>query len=489
MFRLLLRSRPVPTSLLAALLAGCTTAPVPHDLLQQAQAANNDYAAWSTPQNAAATISTTPATSLNQLLAAPALDRLIEQALTANPDLQQTLLTLNIALAEKRQSRGQRLPQLEAGLQGSRSQDSSTGKPISESYSGSLNVSWEADIWGRLANLDAAADRSVSEKQLLLQSARDTLVADVCQQWLSLINAHQQIAIDEARVDNLQRNQSFIQSRYRSGLADREALDSIETSLASARQTLEADRDSWHQSQRALTALLGATRAADRQTSRELMATLPDSYPQVLPPLIELPAQTLQRRPDLQAAYNAIAAAGLQRRAAYKDMLPQLNLSAALTEVASSPRTALLTDPLWSLLGQLTAPLYQGGKLQAAADIAALQEAQAYQAYRATLLTAVNEVEAGLDLEQSLQRQQQLADQALAAAERNLTHYQQKYRSGLVDILDLLSIEQQTFDLRTQQNNLQLQRLSNRVSLALALGLGWDKTTAAAPHSVPEVTP
>jgi len=93
----------------------------------------------------------------------------------------------------------------------------------------------------------------------------------------------------------------------------------------------------------------------------------------VLTPLADLPDQTLQRRPDLQAAYFAIEAASLRTSVAYKELLPSISLKAALEDIGDSPQSMLLSDPVWALLGQLTAPVFQAGKLKAAAEVAELK--------------------------------------------------------------------------------------------------------------------
>ncbi|MGD9224000.1 MAG: TolC family protein, partial [Desulfobacteraceae bacterium] len=179
-----------------------------------------------------------------------------------------------------------------------------------------------------------------------------------------------------------------------------------------------------------------------------------------------------QRRPDLKAAYLAIEAATLRARVAYKELLPLINLQAALEDVASSPAQALLTDPVWSLLARLTAPLFQGGKLRAAAQIAELKTARSYQAYRETLYRAVQEIKDTIGLEHSITRQLGHMETALAKAQNNLHQYQRRYRTGLVEILDLLAVQRQAYDLEIQRNNLVYKRLANRVNLGLALGLG-----------------
>jgi NodT family efflux transporter outer membrane factor (OMF) lipoprotein len=453
--------RVVALMVLGGTMTACATAPTHADFLKSATQESQSIQHWENQTNAPLVTTTT----LNQLIAAPALDALIAHALAANPSLQQTLLTLQIRQAEQRQALGKRLPEVDAGYKASKA-ESSTESKTSAQYTGSLSVSWEVDLWGKLANSDEAKRKSVEEQTWLLQAARDSLVSQVSQNWLSLIAQQHNIDIRQAKVASLDKNRQFIEERYRSGLSTLEDLDSVQTNLASAKATLESEKELLTQQQRTLATLIGST-----NTSK--LPSLGD-YPEVLLPMSALPEQTLQRRPDLLAAYSAIEAADLSSKVAYKDLLPSLSLTAALDDVASSPSQALLTNPLWSLLAQLTAPLYKGGQLKAAADIADLQVAQAYQSYRGTLLTAVNEVEDALSLQNSLDIQYQHVSEALASAERNLAQYREKYREGLVTILDLLNIEQQMFDLQAQQNDLIYQRLNNRVTLSLALGLSWE---------------
>lgn len=87
-------------------------------------------------------------------------------------------------------------------------------------------------------------------------------------------------------------------------------------------------------------------------------------------------------------------------------------------------------------------------------------------------MTAVQEVEDAIDQETSLARQQDHLQEALASARRTLDQYRQKYRTGLVSLLDLLEVQQQLYDLQAQLDDLTYQRLDNRIGLGLALGLG-----------------
>lgn len=432
-------------------LVGCASAPQQPDFAAQVQQELTTVADWQALDQAE------PVTYLNDLIASPQVDELVEKALSANPSLQQTLLTLQIRQQERDATQGARLPSVDAGFSAGKSKNNG------DNYSASVQVSWELDVWQKLADSAQAAELDVAEQQALTQSTRDTLVAQVMQLWLQLIAQQRTVEIANQRLNTLQRNQDSTEQRFRSGLGTLEALYSARTSTANAQANLLSTRAELDTLQRSLHSVLGQVQPTE--------IAIPDTYPDVLVSLAKLPEQTLQRRPDLKADFLAIQAADARQRAAYKNLLPSINLQAALSDAASSPTKALFGNPLWSLLGQLSAPIFQGGQLEAAANVAALQLAQRYQAYRETLLTAVTEVEEALAQEQALAEQQQAQEETLALAQQTFEKYQQSYLKGLVEMPDLLSALTQTYDAEAQLNSLIYQRLANRISLGLALGL------------------
>jgi len=437
------------------LLPGCALVTPDMTYEEQARQQAARVSAWdSLPEG-------TSTADLTDLIGSDQVNALVREALSANPDLQKTLLTLRIRQAEARQTGAAQWPQVEAGYSARRLDDDGT---VTTTYTGSVTVSWELDLWRKLADSTEAALKDVAEEEALYQSARDTLAAEVMQSWIALIADAKAIEIEQRRLGSLQDTERFIVQRYRNGLGSLEDLDSARQSVASTKASLEEDRETRAQEQRSLRAMLGRT---DAQA-----ITNPDDYPAVLVPLADVPEQTLARRPDLKAGYLAIEAARLRTDVAYKDLLPSISLQTVLEDAAEDPADALLTGPVWSLLGQLTAPLYKGGELRAAAEVAELKTAQAYESYRETLVGAVREVADALGQERALARRQAHIEEALEIARRNVTQYQGRYRSGLVDILDLLNVQKQAYDLEAQLNTLIEKRLSNRIDLGLALGLG-----------------
>jgi len=451
--RLLQRAVLLPLTLIA--LSGCALVTPDLTFEDQARQAVAEVSRWdSIPEGQ-------PTAALTDLIGSTRLDGLVAEALDANPGLQQTLLTLRIRQAQARQTGAAQWPTVDAGYSASRSDNDGM---VTTSYTGSVTVGWELDLWRKLADTSEAALKDVAEQAALTQAARDTLAAEVMQAWITLIADARAIDIQGRRLSALERTEGFIVQRYRNGLGDLADLDSARQSLATGRAGLEDDRETLNQERRSLREMLGRTGAEP--------IAIPDDYPEVIVPLADLPAQTLARRPDLKAAYLAIEAAHLRSDVAYKDLLPSISLQTSLEDVAESPADALLTGPVWSLLGQLTAPLFRGGELRAAAEVAELEAAQAFEAYRETLVGAVREVDDALGQETTLARRQAHIEEALAIARRNVTQYRERYRAGLVDILDLLTVQQEAYDLEAQVNDLIQQRLSNRIDLGLALGLG-----------------
>jgi NodT family efflux transporter outer membrane factor (OMF) lipoprotein len=427
------------------------------DLAQQELSAVNDNKSsqWHAMDNVA------PVSFLTDLISDPQLETLIAKALEANPSLQKSQLKLHASLWSIKSQHGDSLPSVEAGFSGSKSEGSNT------KYTADLSISWEADLWQKLAQSEQSAAKTLASDEALYQASRDTLVANVIKSWLALTAKQHAVDIEQKRLTLLEANEKLILKRFRNGLGDLEELDESRTSVSQSKSDLVEYKENLAIEIRNLQLYLGRHDAVDYVANTY--------YPDVSLSLSGLPEQNLQRRPDLKAAYLAIEAADLNTSVAYKDMLPSISLSATLSETAESPRAALFGSPIWSLLAQITQPLYKGGQLKAAAEIAKLETAQAYQDYRDTLLTAVNEVENTLGQERVLSLQEQHIRDALNSSKKNLSQYEKKYRTGLIEINDLIDAQTTTYDLEAQLDDIIYQHLSNRVDLGLALGLGVDK--------------
>lgn len=394
---------------------------------------------------------------LTNLLSIKEVDVLIEDALINNPSLQQTLLTLKKAEQQVTVTSSALWPSMSAGLNASNKENSSA------SYSGSLDVAWTADIWQQLANADQAQEANFSASVYAYQGAKDLLVAKVMQSYLNLVRLTQLTNIEDKRVSTYKKNGKVIIDRYRKGLILLNELDTAKSTTRSSQANLVDYQTQYQEALRNLSLLTGL---AKNQLSYQT------TFPNIVIPLHEIDASNIGRRPDLQQAYQNILSSQYLHKVAYKALLPSLSLSGSLTNNDNNLHDALFGSSAWELLGQLSAPIFNAGKLNSEAEIAKLSAEQSYWAFQEELLSAVNEVGNALAQDEAITERLTLTKLALESAERSEVTYTSRYRQGTVSLLDLLQIQQQTFTLQAQVTQLTYERLNNRITLGLALGLG-----------------
>ena len=399
-------------------------------------------------------------TDLVDIEAIPNLTNFIQEALNNNANLQQTLVTLRTAQVAIDVAEADQNVNLSAGSSASKAKNENSG------YSNNLNISWELDLWQKISNGVSAANFQAASAEAAYQSARDSLVANVLREYINILSQQQLLNIERARLTVFENNETVILNRYRTGLGSLDDLDTARTSSATIQATLAQYEYNLATARRTLAVLLG------RQDQSLTELDQSSSFPDVLLPLANLPKQNLSRRPDLQAAYYTLKASEFEVDIAYKALLPSINLSAALSDSASSATDALFTNPLWSLLGQMTAPLFQGGALRAQVEIEKLASVNVWWLYQELLLNAVQETQNALDNERALAERKKYTSMAIDNAERSVKTIEGQYRQGLANILDLVSVYNSRFDLQSQLIQLQASQLQNRINLGLALGLG-----------------
>lgn len=395
--------------------------------------------------------------ALTSLFSNPQLEALIEQALTDNPNLKQTLLTLKVSQQRLTQANSDLWPSLSASVNSTKQQD------VKANYSAGLNLSWTADVWQQLDNSASAQYASTKALEHAYRNAENVLVANIMQGYLQLVQLNQLIAIEQQRVNTLKTNESIIVNRYRKGLTDLKELDTAKSNTQSAQASLVDYQNQYQQAQASLALLTGNT---------SVEVALNQSFPEVRKPIEEFDSSHIGRRPDLLQAYQNIVASQYQHKVAYKSLLPKISLTASLNSSGTSLHDALFGSSAWQLLGQLTAPLFNSGKLTSEVEVAKLSSEQNYWQFQEKLLAAISEVEMAVISEQALTKRVALTQQAYQSAKRSEATYIERYRQGTVSLIDLLQIQQSTFSLQSQISQLTYQQLTNRIQLGLALGYG-----------------
>lgn len=397
------------------------------------------------------------ALSLSKLLDIDEANILITTAMVNNPSLQQTLLTLKASEQQQNITSSSQWPSISAGLTANKAEANTT------SYSVSTDVAWTIDIWQQLANANSAEQANVVASAYAYQGAKDLLAANIMGAYLDLVRTNQLITIESARVNAYKTNEQIIINRYRKGLIELNELDTAKSSTQSSQAALIDYQAQYQQALRNIVLLTG---------HKEYSLEFRQVFPSVMMPLDKVSTQNLGRRPDLQQAYQNIIASQYQHKVAYKALLPSLSLTGSLSSSNTNLHDALFGSNAWQLLGQLSAPIFNAGKLTNEVEIAKLTVEKNYWHFQEKLLSAVNEVENSIAQEQAITTRLALTESAFASAKRSEKSYISRYRQGTVSLIDLLQIQQQTFSLQSQVTQLTYELLNNRITLGLALGLG-----------------
>lgn len=399
----------------------------------------------------------------------PKLNLLIDEALINNSNLQVTAARFSQAITEARIAGAEQLPTAGLGLNGTRQKistfgPSSTGGVRFENYDLALNLSWELDLWGQLRDRTSAAIAQLEASQAELRGARLSLAAQVAKSWFNYTAAQQQLFLAQRTADAYTENLTTIEARFKRGLSEGLELRQIRTQKAFADADISIRRRALDQAARSLEVLLGRYPEAALAIS-ETLPPLPAAIP------AGLPAELLDRRPDLIAAERRLAATDKQLTASRKDLLPKISLTASSGSSSQAFKNLLDNDfSVWSLGSNLAQPIFQGGRILANIDRSEAIRAQAVANYRSTALQAFLEVESTLAAERFLQLEQ--TQLALAAEEADATEdlAWQRYRDGTTDFINVLNSQRSSAAARSRLIALRNLLLQNRIDLYLALG-------------------
>jgi len=412
----------------------------------------------------------------------PALTELINVAIERNSDLAVAAARLDRAVANAKIAGADLGPSVGIGLGASRQRQNFIGFPFGAAGGGvpsttstrfgvSLESSWEVDLWGRIRAGARAAVAEVQAADADLRGARQSVAAQTAKVWFAIAEARQQIALAEESVASFRLSVGQVRSRYEAGIRPALDLRLALSNLASAEALLQLRRQQLDRATRQLDVLLG--RYPDgRVLENHSVERLPEA-PGPIPG--GLPAELVARRPDLVAAERRLAAADQRYLAARRALYPRLALTAGGGTASDSLGDLLDGDfRVWNIVGNLTQPLFQGGRLRAGVERADASNRAALAVYVGEVLEAYAEVESALAAEQTLAELErhlaQAAEQLVAA--RRLA--EERYRSGVGIYLVVLESQSRALIAEGELLAVRRQRLDNRVELHLALGGGFE---------------
>jgi NodT family efflux transporter outer membrane factor (OMF) lipoprotein len=420
----------------------------------------------------------------------PELNALEDQLNIDNQNIKQFFENFMAARALVRQARSQFFPTATVGFNYSRSRGSAnlgnnigaTGTTSGKGSTGLIDlpfdVSWEPDLWGKVRNTVRQAQYSAQVSAADLENERLTEQAGLATFFFEIRGQDALQQILDSTVAQDQKALELTRSQYELGLTDRIAVVQAETTLESAQAQATNLGIARAQYEHAIALLVGKA-ASEFSIPVKPVLTTPPPIP------VGLPSQLLERRPDIAAAERTMAAANAQIGVATAAFYPNLSISAS-AGFESSIWKKLFDWPsrFWSVGPSLSETVFDAGLRRATVNqFTAIYNAD-LAAYRQSVLTAFQQVEDSLAAVRILTQQIQQQHQAVESARVALDLETKRYESGIDPYIDVVTEQNALLSAQQILALIEIQRMTQSVSLIEALGGGWDRSELATPQQV-----
>ncbi|MBZ0265380.1 efflux transporter outer membrane subunit [bacterium] len=411
------------------------------------------------------------------------LTSIMEEAFRANPTLEQSVARLKQFQAARRSAQSSWFPRISGSVSYTDAgkvldEEAASGNPLEgaaiqsgaffEGFNASVSAAYELDVWGKLAQRRSAAYHDLLAGEETLRATALTISAQVARTYYIIIELGLQRDLLQQTIDTYEDSYQLTNSRYDRGVAASVDIYQAETNLAMAKAQLTQVEANLTATRNTLSVLLGKYPDENLISGNlELPNEIADLHPGI-------PSDLLQRRPDVRAAYHRMESADQRWAAAVKDRIPSLSLSGQINGRGEGLGDAIDPDALfWNAVGNLTVPIFAGGRLKAEADRNEAVFDEAIAAYKQALLTAYKEVEDALiRAEQQDGYITQLERQVTASA-ATLRLVVDRYLRGVTDYLPVVSAQSAHFSAKRNLITAKRTMVDYKIQLITALGGSW----------------
>jgi multidrug efflux system outer membrane protein len=409
------------------------------------------------------------------------LKNLIKEALDNNYDVKIAAARVQEARANFVVSRSDLYPSLDYGVGVSRGkvEPGVLGGPGGQApstnnfYSGTLTMSWELDIWGRIRRSNEAARANLLATEDARRGVWLTLVSDLAQAYFELLALDVRLQIARDSTDAYQSTYNVFEDRLRVGAASKLETSRAEGARGAAQASIPQLESDIVAKENQISILLGRSPAP-------IPRGLP-MYAQAVVPTVPagLPSVLLERRPDLRQAEQQLVSANARIGVAKAEFFPKLSLT-ALFGTASPELSALTggTATIWAVAGMLSGPLLNAGRTLGNYRVSLAQWEQAKLQYEQAVLTALREVSDALTALGKLSEAETGQERSVKALEQAVGYATDRYRNGFASYFEVLEAQQQLYPAQNTLAQIRRDRLRAHVQLYKALGGGWSLTDA-----------
>lgn len=341
-----------------------------------------------------------------------------------------------------------------------------------KSYTLPLDASWQPDFWGSIRNTVKASALAAQASLADLENSRLAIQGELAVDYFELRQVDSQKLLLDVTVGAYQDSLNLERVLHKTGIASDQDVAQAEVQLNT---TLAQDTDLGIQRatlEHAIATLVGKP-ASEFSLQTNALTARPIAIP------FGVPAQLLERRPDIAAAERLVAEANTQIGVARAAFFPTISLSGDIG--FDGERVGNLSAGpalLWSLGGSASETLFDAGKRKYATDQAWASYRAQVANYRQTVLTAIQGVEDNLAALRVLSLELKQQADAVASSQRYLNLAKERYRLGIDSYLNVITAQTTLLSNQRTELTLQVEQITDSVQLIENLGGGWNGSLA-----------
>jgi NodT family efflux transporter outer membrane factor (OMF) lipoprotein len=409
----------------------------------------------------------------------PLLNRLIDAAVLDNRDVATAKARVREARASYRQSAGALFPTIRGAdsvahqKSGPNPANGSVGTGIPEftQYQAGFDASWEIDIFGKNQRSVEAAGYGVEAADEQLRATLLTLIGDVASNYVAARGYQTRIALASRTAATQRETAELTGTRLEAGGASAIDLANARGQTSSTEAILPSFEASYAETVHRLSVLTGRVPG---QLTELMTSSAPIPRPR-LPMPTGIPADILMSRPDLQQAERLLAQATARIGQAEAARYPTISLTGSISTTGLKFGDLAKNSSIgWSFGPTLSVPIFNGGQLQAAVEVAQAQRDQNYTRSQAAVLKGLEDVEnAIVALAQERVRFGKLTE-SVASYRQAATLSRSLYRNGSTSFFTVLDAERSLYSAEDALVQSKIILATQYVTLNKALGGGWD---------------
>ncbi len=429
-----------------------------------------------------------------------ALNELIEKSFEANPTIEVAQRALKVAQENVYAQQGYFFPTVQAnytpartkiagnlsssapgiqgdgtliqGYQGTPADQGGTapfnGSTLYNFHTAQLTVGFTPDVFGGMRRQVESLQAQAEAQQFQLQATYITLATNIVASAIQDALLRKQIRLTQEMIDANLVAVNLAQRQYKAGFASQLDLSMQQSALGQVRQLLPPLQKQFEQNLDLLRVLAGLNQDQDVPSFELDALKLPEELP------LTLPSKLVEQRPDVRAAEEQLRAANAQIGVARAARLPQFILNGAVGGAAANfSQMFWNSGNFFGLALGITQPLFDGGTLLHREKAAIEGQQQAAAQYRATVITAYQNVADTLHAIQADANALKIANDLSVAAKTTFDLTGRQHANGYLDRLALINAQQTYRQAELNFAQAQASRLGDTAALFQALGGGW----------------